>query len=182
MGREAVGPSPGDGPLVLVAMSSTFQDQTACLQRIADALGTLPVRALVTTGPALDPSALRAPANVTVVAAAPHREVLRHAAAVVTHGGHGTVMKSLAAGLPLVVMHHGRDQADNAVRVTARGAGLSVRRTASPAAIAASVRRILEVSSYRAGAARLGEVVRRDAGSDALIRELETVPGPAAPA
>src|SRR5262245_45322340 len=48
----------GDGPLVLVALSSTFQDQIGCLQRIVDALATMPVRAVVTTGPAVFPSAL----------------------------------------------------------------------------------------------------------------------------
>ena len=116
---------------MLVALSSTFQDQRRCLQRIVDALGTLPVRGIVTTGPALDPDALTAPANVTVVAAAPHSEVLRHAAAVVTHGGHGTVVRALAAGVPMVILPHGRDQADNATRVTTRGAGLAVKRTAA---------------------------------------------------
>ncbi len=126
-------PPPGDDPLVLVALSSTFQDQGDCLQRIVDAAGSLPVRALVTTGPALDPTTINAPANVSVVAAAPHSEVLREAAAVVTHGGHGTVVRALAADVPLVVLHHGRDQADNAARLKARGAGLAVKRTASPA-------------------------------------------------
>ena len=118
-------PPDGDGPLVLVAMSSTFQDDVDCLQRITDALGTLPVRGLVTTGPAIAADAIRAPANVTLVASAPHREVMRQADLVVTHGGHGTVIKTLAAGLPLVILHHGRDQADNAVRVTTRGAGIA---------------------------------------------------------
>ncbi|HZD70598.1 MAG TPA: nucleotide disphospho-sugar-binding domain-containing protein, partial [Actinomycetes bacterium] len=107
-------PPPGDDPLVLVAMSSGFQDQLDCLRRVVDALGRLPVRGLVTTGPALDPEALDPPGNVTVVAAAPHRRVLEHAALLVTHGGHGTMMKALAAGVPMLVLHHGRDQADNA--------------------------------------------------------------------
>ena len=104
----------GDGPLVLVAMSSTFQDHADSLQRVADGLGRLPVRALLTTGPAVDPEVVRAPANVTVVRSAPHSQAMQQAAVVVTHGGHGTVVKSLAAGVPLVVMPHGRDQADNA--------------------------------------------------------------------
>jgi UDP:flavonoid glycosyltransferase YjiC (YdhE family) len=113
----------GDDPLVLVTMSSGFQDQLGSLRRIVEAMGVLPVRAVVTTGPALDPASFDPPGNVTVLAAAPHRQVLGHAALVVTHGGHGTVMKALAAGVPMVVLHHGRDQADNAARVTARGAG-----------------------------------------------------------
>ena len=169
-------PPPGDDPLVLVALSSTFQDQGDCLQRIVDAAGSLPVRALVTTGPALDPTTINAPANVSVVAAAPHSEVLREAAAVVTHGGHGTVVRALAADVPLVVLHHGRDQADNAARLKARGAGLAVKRTASPATIAKALQRVLDDPSYRAGAARLGESIRRDAASGALVAELEDLP------
>ena len=109
-----------------------------------------------------------------MVAAAPHSEVLPHAAVVVTHGGHGTVVRALAAGVPMVVLHHGRDQADNAVRVTARGAGVSVKRNAS----AGGDRRTRSGRSsttprFRQGAARLGEAIRRDAASGALVAELE---------
>ena len=169
-------PPDGCNPLVLVAMSSTFQDQIGSLQRVIDALGTLAVRAVVTTGCAIDAAALKAPANVAVMERAPHRHVLEYAAAVVTHGGHGTVMKALAAGVPMVLLPHGRDQADNAVRVTARGAGVELKRSADPDAIAAAVRRVLQDPSYRAAAQQLGEAVRRDATGDALIRELEATP------
>ncbi len=165
----------GDGPLVLVALSSTFQDHAGCLQRIVEALGTLPVRGLVTTGPTIDPGVVDAPANVHVVRAAPHSEVLRSADAVVTHGGHGTVVRALASEVPLVILHHGRDQADNSARVTERGAGLPVKRTASPRAIASAVKRLIEDPSFRAGAARLGETLRRDAESGALVTELENL-------
>ena len=120
-------------PLVLVAMSSTFQDQIGSLQRVIDALAALPVCALVTTGPALDVAALRPASNVTVVASAPHRQVLRHTAMVITHGGHGTVVKALAAGVPMVLLPHGRDQTDTAVRVSGRGAGVMLKRSVRPA-------------------------------------------------
>jgi MGT family glycosyltransferase len=170
-------PPGGSNPLVLVAMSSTFQDQIGCLQRIVDALGTLPVRGLVTTGPAIDASTLRPRANVTVVPSAPHREVLQHAGLVVTHAGHGTVMKALAAGVPMVLLPHGRDQADTAARVTSRGAGIVLKRTARPGVIADAVRRVLQNGSFRVSAHQLGDRVRRDANSDALVRELEGVAG-----
>jgi MGT family glycosyltransferase len=169
-------PPAGDDPLVLVALSSTFQDQVECLQRIIDALATLPVRGLVTTGPALDPSQLRTSANVVVVSAAPHSQVLQQAAAVVTHGGHGTVVRALAAGVPMAVLPHGRDQADNAARLTARAAGLTLKRTASPAKIAAAVRRLLDDPSFREGAERLGQSIRRDATDTLLMAELEDIP------
>src|SRR4029079_8210508 len=41
-------PPAGDAPLVLVAMSSTFQDQVGCLQRVLDALGAMKMRAVMT--------------------------------------------------------------------------------------------------------------------------------------
>jgi MGT family glycosyltransferase len=166
-------PPAGSNPLVLGAMSSTFQNQIGSLQRVIDAVGTLPVRALVTAGPALDVAALRPASNVTVIASAPHGQVLRHTAVAITHGGHGTVVKALAAGVPMVLLPHGRDQADTAVRVSARGAGIMLKRSARPGAIAAAVHLLLHDPSYRLAAQRLGEEVRRDAAGDALVRELE---------
>jgi MGT family glycosyltransferase len=166
-------PPLGEEPLVLVGLSSTFQDQIGTLRRIVAGLASLPVRAVVTTGPAVDPGEVDAPERIQVVRSAPHSEVLEQAAAAITHGGHGTVARALAAGVPLVVMHHGRDQADNAVRVTTRGAGLSVSRRAKPDEIAAAVRRLLDDESFRHGARRLGDALRRDAASGRLVAELE---------
>ncbi|MBV9952915.1 MAG: glycosyltransferase [Acidimicrobiia bacterium] len=168
-------PPPGDDPLVLVAFSSTFQDHGGCLQRVADALGRLPVRGLVTTGPAVDPASIDAPANVTVVRAAPHSAVLQQAAAVVTHGGHGTVMRTLAADVPMVVIPHGRDQADNATRLRVRSAGVVAKRSASAKKIARAVEQLLRDPAYADGASRLGEAIRRDAASGAAINELEAI-------
>lgn len=169
-------PVDDDRPLVLVAMSSTFQDQHRALQRVINALGQLEVRGLVTTGPAIDPGEFSAPPNVEVVAALPHSEVLPHAAAVVTHGGHGTVVKSLAAGVPVVIVPHGRDQADNAARVVSRCAGVKVKRTASESTIADAIRTVLADDNYCSHAERLGRQIRLDAASGLLTRELEDLP------
>ena len=165
-------PPPGDEPLVLVGLSSTYMKQAPLLQRIAAALGTLPVRGLVTTGPAVAPAQIAAPANVTVARAAPHREVLRHAAAVVTHAGHGTVIKALAAGVPVLAMPLGRDQLDNAARVAYHRAGLRLAPRARPQRIAAAVRRLLDEPAFTEGARRqaagIAEVTREDRAADAL--------------
>ena len=168
-------PPPGDDPLVLVALSSTFQDQVGTLQRVVDGLGRLPVRGLVTTGPAVSPDQLRAPANVQVVAAAPHAEVLQHASAVITHAGHGTVVKALAAGVPLLCMPMGRDQPDNATRVVVRGAGLKLKRSAKPERIADAVGRLLAEPSFRSSAEELGAKLRADAASPAAVELLESI-------
>jgi MGT family glycosyltransferase len=120
---------PPGRPLVLVGLSSTVMRQEGLLQRAADALGRLPVRGLITTGPAVDPAVISAPANVTVTRWASHADVLPHCSAVITHGGHGTVMKALIAGVPLVLVPLGRDQPDNAGRVVHAGAGIRLRKT-----------------------------------------------------
>src|SRR2546430_7223863 len=114
--------APGQ-PLVLVGLSSTVMRQEGLLQRAADALGQLPVRGLVTTGPAVDPAVISAPDNVTVTRWVRHADVLPRCSAVITHGGHGTVMKALIGGVPLVLGPLGRDQPDNACPGVHVGAG-----------------------------------------------------------
>jgi MGT family glycosyltransferase len=166
-------PPAGDDPLVLVGMSSTFMDHADVLQRATTALGDLPVRGLVTTGPAIPVDAIDAPSNVTVVERAPHSEVLRHASAVLTHAGHGTVIKSLAAGVPVVAVPLGRDQLDNAARVAHHGAGLRLKPNASSEAIARAVRRVLDEPSYRANAERLASAIAAETADDRAVEELE---------
>ncbi len=168
-------PPAGDAPLVVVGLSSTFQDQERVLGRVAAALGTLPVRGLVTTGPAVAPAAVPAPANVEVVAAVPHAEVLPRAAAVVTHGGHGTTIKALAHGVPVVVLPMGRDQLEVAARVVRAGAGVRVRPGAPARAIAAAVRRVLDEPAHRAGAARVAAAIAAERAEDRAVAELEAL-------
>jgi MGT family glycosyltransferase len=165
-------PFPADDqrPLVLVGLSSTFQDQVALLQRIVAALSRLPVRALVTLGPALSPDEVQGSENVRVVRSAPHSQVLRHASLLITHCGHGTTIKGLAAGVPLVCLPMGRDQNDTAARVVHAGAGVRLAPSASSARIGATVARVLAAPSFQQAAARLQHAIRTNEGcSDAVI-------------
>jgi MGT family glycosyltransferase len=165
----------GDAPLVLVGLSSSFQDHVPLLRNVATALGRLPVRGLITTGPAISPSEIDAPANVTVVETAPHSEVLREAAAVVTHAGHGTAMKSLAAGVPMVAIPIGRDQPDIAARVAHSGAGLRLKPKASAEKIGAAVERVLVEPSFRSAAGRMADAIAAELETDRAVAELEAL-------
>jgi UDP:flavonoid glycosyltransferase YjiC (YdhE family) len=91
----------------------------------------------VTLGGVFSPKELVAPANVTVVRSAPHGAVLPLSRVVIAHGGHGTVIKSLGHGKPVLCLPLGRDQKDNAARVEAAGAGLRLSAGASTAKLAA---------------------------------------------
>jgi UDP:flavonoid glycosyltransferase YjiC (YdhE family) len=162
-------------PLVVVSLSSTFQDQQGVLKRIISALGSLDVRGLVTLGPAMAGARFEHSGNVVVVATAPHSQIFPHAAAVVTHAGHGTVMRALAHGLPLLCLPMGRDQDDNAARVVARGAGLRLRPSAKPARIARAIRRLLADPDYSVNARRLGGIIEADVAADRATQELEAI-------
>ncbi|MCW3001465.1 MAG: rebG 2 [Conexibacter sp.] len=169
-------PPAGDAPLVLVGLSSTYMEQGDVLRRIVTALGELPVRGLVTLGPALERDALGdVPANVTVVASAPHAEVLRHASAVVTHAGHGTTIKSLAAGVPVVALPMGRDQPDSAARVVAAGAGVALKPKAKVPAIRQAIADVLGTPGYTASAERLAAAIAAESVTDRALGELEAM-------
>jgi MGT family glycosyltransferase len=153
----------GSEPLVLVATSSVYQDQIALLRRIAQALDQLPVRAVLTAGRAVDPEEIQAGPTVQVLQAAPHTQVLHEASVVVTHAGHGTVLKSLAAGVPLVCIPMGRDQKDNTVRVLRLGAGVRLNKKSTPTQIAAAISEVLERPQYVAAARRFADVLAWEA-------------------
>jgi len=171
-GRAWRSPWPEDDPrpLVLLSLSSTFQDQRALLQTAIDALGSLDVRGLVTLGPAMAKERFSAPANVVVLPSAPHSLVLPRASAFITHCGHGSVMRSLAAGVPLVALPMGRDQDASAARIVHRGLGLRPRRAVG--SIARDLRRVLEEPSFRAAARGMADTLRREAEDDRLLSEL----------
>lgn len=146
-------------PLVLVSFSSLYQAQEKAIGAVLEALGGLDVRGVVTTGPTVDPAAFSPPANVTIVRSAPHAGLLPHAAAFVTHCGHGSTLRPLMAGVPLLCLPMGRDQNDNAARVTARGAGLQLAPDAAAPAIAEALSRLLSEPAFRQAAARLGAAI-----------------------
>src|SRR5262245_7839053 len=160
-------------PVVVVSLGSTYQRQEKSFAAIVEALGMLKVRGLAMFG-AIGPLA-RCPRNVTLVRSAPHAAVLPCASAVVCHGGHGTVMKALAHGLPVMVMPFGRDQKDNGARIEVAGAGLSISATASPRRIAAAIRHLLAEPSYRRGAQRMAGVIARDVNADRAVSEMEAL-------
>lgn len=160
-------------PLVLIGFSTTFQNHTQVLQNLLNALAEMPVRALLTLGGVIRPDELHAPANAVLMHSAPHSIVMREAALVVTHGGHGTVMAALCRSLPMLIVPHGRDQSDNAVRVTERGAGLALPPTASVEEFRSALIRLLNDKKFKAAAEALGQAVSAEAEHSAIVEELE---------
>ncbi len=177
-------PFPADDarPLVAVAFSTTFQNHAGVLQRVIDAAAALPVRLLVTLAGVIDRAEFSPAANTRLVDSAPHDALFAEAAAVVTHGGHGTVMRALIARRPMLVIPHGRDQNDNAARVAERDAGLVLSADASVEALSGALAALLGEPRYRAGAERLGAAVAEEAARSPVVEELEALAAPKAAA
>jgi MGT family glycosyltransferase len=164
-------------PRVLVSLSTSFQNQAALLRRIIAALGRMDLDAVVTVGPAMEKQneSFEAPANVAVVHSAPHDTVMKEVSLVVTHGGHGTVARSLLHGVPLLVLPMGRDQGDNAARVAARGAGLKLADNATEEEILSAVGRLVTEQQFKTAAERLGKAVAADVASTVFATEMEAI-------
>ncbi|MFN2641339.1 MAG: glycosyltransferase, partial [Actinomycetota bacterium] len=92
-----------------------------------------------------DPSELSAvPSNARVEQTVPHSAVLENAAFIVGHAGHGSVMKALWYGRPMVLVPWGRDQPGVADRAAALGvAEVVARDNATEEALSAAVGRML---------------------------------------
>jgi UDP:flavonoid glycosyltransferase YjiC (YdhE family) len=135
---------PGD-PWVLVSISSLRQDDIALADAAVRALADEPVRVLVTLGPEHEPSELSAhPPNARVEKTVSHSAVLERAALLVSHAGHGSVMKALWHGRPMVLIPWGRDQPGVAARAEALGVAEVVPcEHATPETIGAAVTRTL---------------------------------------
>jgi UDP:flavonoid glycosyltransferase YjiC (YdhE family) len=162
-------------PLVVVSFSTTFQDQLGTIENVVKALGELPARGIVTLGPSLVGTRIDAPPNVTVVDFASHEQLMGEAAVVVTHAGHGTVIRALAHGVPLLCMPMGRDQHDNAIRVATRGAGLTLDRNATAQKIAVALSRLLAAPSFRHGARRMAREIANGTGTADFVTEIEAL-------
>ena len=174
-GREA-------DPLVYVTFGSVaggFPQALPAFAMVLQAVAELPVRVLLTVGRDLDTGALPdAPPNVRIEHWVPQQDVLGHAAAAVVHGGSGSTLGAIAAGVPLVVVPLFADQPQNARRVAEVGAGLAVEPDGDnpPATIEPlreALRAVLREPSYRQRARALAEELRAEPPVDEAVPLLE---------
>jgi len=145
---------PGD-PWVLVSISSQLQDDVPLARTALAALADRPVRVVLTVGPDHDPAELGAvPANARVERTLSHAAVLSQGAMLVSHAGHGSVMKALWYGRPMVLVPWGRDQPGVAARAAALGvAEVVAREDASVETLSGAADRALGSESMRVAAA-----------------------------
>lgn len=185
-GFEALGPGlwapPGECPAwihdlprprVLVSVSTELQDDGDIIRTALEALADEPGSVVVTTA-ALDPADFEPPHDrVRIAKFLPHAAIFPEMDVVVTHGGMGTVQRSLAAGVPVCVVPWGRDQSESARRAQVSEAGTFVpRQQLTAARLKAAVHQARE---RRPGARRLATAFGEAGGARRAVELLEAL-------
>jgi MGT family glycosyltransferase len=153
---------PGDEPLVLIAPSTSQDPEHRLLHAALEALADAPVRVLATWNRRLPPRPLRVPANARAVEWVSYARTIPHCDLVVCHAGHGTLVRALSLGCPVVACPTAGDMNENAARVAWAGAGVRVpRRFTTPRPLRMAVQHALGTPSIRERARELSAWYRQ---------------------
>ena len=164
---------PGNDPLVLVAPSTAHDSGNHLVRAALAALAEEPVRLVATTNRVVPQRPIEVPANAVLVDWLSYSQVMPAASLVISHGGHGTVCRALAAGTPVLISPFIGDMSETAMRVSWAGAGLSLPwRLCRPAPLRWAARRLLSEPSF---AARAAELAAWAAENDGAERGAESV-------
>ena len=131
-------------PWVLVTLSTHLQDDMPIAHLALRALSDCPVQILLTIGdhPAKDLYPL--PGNARIERYFPHDSVMPFAVLLISHAGHGSVMRALWHGLPMILVPWGRDQRGVAARAEQLGAAAVIpRELFTEERLATAVRRMM---------------------------------------
>lgn len=160
---------PGDAPLVLVAPSTSQDPSHRMLRAALEGLAGEPVRVLGTINRRAPQRPLQVPANARVVDWLSYARTMPRCAAVICHAGHGTVVRALACGVPVVGCPEAGDMAENAARLAWSGCGVSLpRRLVTARGVRLAVRKLLADAAYAERARGLAVWSRQhDGGAEA---------------
>lgn len=115
---------------MLVAISSVLQGDVAIVPPALAALARHPVRVVATIGPNDATAVGELPPNARLERFVSHLALLKRAVRI-SHAGHGSVMKGLWSGVPIVLVPWGRDQPG----VAARAERIGIARVVGPSAL-----------------------------------------------
>jgi MGT family glycosyltransferase len=142
---------------------------------IAEACAGLNAQLVLSLGGSRNPSELGdLPGQPIVVRYAPQLQVLKRAAAVITHAGLNTTLESLAEGVPLVAVPLGNDQPGVAARIAHCNAGVVVpQRKLNVSRLRAAVDAVLHQEIYRNSARQVQKAMARVDGLELAADVIE---------
>ncbi len=144
-------------PRVYLTLGTVSFGAVDVLQRALGEIADLDVDILVTVGPEGDPAALgEVGPHVHLEKFVNQSEILSRVDLIVHHGGTGTVLGALAAGIPQLILPQGADQFFNAQFLTEAGASRALlNEDQQPGAIRGAVAALLSEGPERAVARQL---------------------------
>ncbi len=179
----------GDKPVVWVypgnpryAPVTTPFDSIVVIRAAIAAFAGAPVHVVLTTGYQELPAEFGAlPANFRHTAYVPGPLMAERADLIVFHGGHSSVMTTLKAGTPAVIIPTMTERESNARRLSSLGAGELVLPVTGPdgekdvdfAEFGAKVRRVLGEPKYLESAKRVADSMRKYGGAAGAAEHLE---------
>lgn len=143
--------------------------------RVIEGLRDLPITLSVSLGGRSDPAILgEQPAHIHIERVVPQTALLPHCDLFISHGGSGSVMESLAYGVPLALIPLNADQPLNAARCEATGMGHIIGgRDITAEQAQAGVAAMLAHPEYRRRAEEMGEEMSRLPGPTYAVELLE---------
>jgi UDP:flavonoid glycosyltransferase YjiC (YdhE family) len=172
---DPVEPPPGQPPLVLVAPSTAQDPDHRLLRAALSGLGRERVRVLATWNSRALRGPVAVPANARLVEWLSYSQTMPGCALVICHAGHGTMVRALAEGVPVLAVPHAGDMAENAARADWAGVGVRLPwRLLSPSTVRLATRRALATASLRS---RAHELAAWSARHDGASRAADLVEG-----
>jgi MGT family glycosyltransferase len=136
-------------PVVHVSLG-TLSNRPDVLRAIIDGLAGEPLTVVLATGRVQHVDLSQMPPNFRAAAYISHAQLLPRCDAIITHAGAGTLIASVNAGLPMVLVPLSGDQPANAERAAAAGAGIVLDHASlTPASVRDATRSVLTDPSYR---------------------------------
>ena len=170
-----------DVPCVHVTEGTVHVQQPFVLKAALAGLGGLAMTVIATTGGDREIGELgigAIPQNARIEPWVSHADLLPLTDVMVTTGGAGSVLASLAAGVPLVIVPTEWDKPEIAQRVVESGAGIRIApQRCTPDRLRESVQRVLRDGSFREAARRLAVQFQDLAGSGRATELLVALAG-----
>jgi UDP:flavonoid glycosyltransferase YjiC (YdhE family) len=162
-------PGRDDRPRVLVTLGTTVNDP-AMLNELISSVATADVNVIVTLGAGSDVGAVDVDrTRVHPVSFVPLARLLPGVDLVVSAAGTGTVLATLAAGLPMVLMPIHADQPWNAERAVQEGLAVAI---SNPERAACAVQTVLDTPSYAVAAKAAADAIAHLPAPDQALKEL----------
>jgi glycosyltransferase (activator-dependent family) len=171
--------APPDRPRVALTLGTTATDNFAGyatdVQDILDALAGLDIE-LVATIVESEQRRLRVPANSRLVSYVPLHALAPTCAAVVNHGGPGTLLTTARYAVPQLLVPYDFDEPVLAARAAAQGAAATLPAAeATGPAVRDALARLLAGSSYQDSARRLRAEMAGMPSPNDVVAELEAL-------